>query len=65
LLVIYLLCNGLRASAAADIAPVVEVEEDIYPGLPRRARGLGVPLAPESSVFRGLPHMPTDSTGVI
>ncbi len=30
LLAIYLLCNGLRATAAADIAPVVEVEEDIY-----------------------------------
>src|SRR3954468_15621523 len=30
LLALYLLCNGLRATAAADIAPVVEVEEDIY-----------------------------------
>src|SRR5262249_33266593 len=30
LLAITLLCNGLRVSAADDIAPVVEVEEDIY-----------------------------------
>ena len=30
LLAICLLCNGLRVTAADDIAPVVEVEEDIY-----------------------------------
>jgi hypothetical protein len=30
LLAISLLCNGLRATTAADIVPVVEVEEDIY-----------------------------------
>lgn len=30
LLAISLLCNGLRVTAADDIAPVVEVEEDIY-----------------------------------
>ena len=30
LLTIALLCNGLRVTAADDIAPVVEVEEDIY-----------------------------------
>jgi hypothetical protein len=29
-LAIYLLCNGLRVTVADDIAPVVEVEEDIY-----------------------------------
>ena len=30
LLAIYLLCNCLRAAIAADIAPIVDVEEDIY-----------------------------------
>jgi hypothetical protein len=30
LLAITLLCNGLRVTAADDITPVVEVEEDVY-----------------------------------